>query len=95
MTSKKYILLLLAVLSLTIISWDYTCGHTLDQLAAREYCPLCDTFKSAKIIILVLFVVIFLGIIPSVLCLIRDIIQFVPPLHHATVIPDRAPPVTI
>ena len=91
---RKIILIILAVLSLFIISLDYTCGHSLEELALRVYCPLCDTFKSAKLVILILFIIVFIGIIPVLCCFVRDHICIVPSLYRVTVTPDRAPPAT-
>jgi len=90
---RKIILIMLAALSLFIISLDYTCGHSLEELALREYCPLCDTFKSAKIVILILFIIVFIGIIPVICCFAREYVCIIPSLHLIAVTPNRAPPV--
>lgn len=49
----KYIKLLFVVVSLlaiVYIGYDYTCGHMNENLFNHEYCQICDSYGTAGIV---------------------------------------------
>jgi len=91
--NKRLFLLFLAVLALSIISLDYTHGHTLNEEINLEYCPICDAFQSTEIGVLLLYIVILIGFVPILCYPVRDSNPLVPSLFCSSISPDRAPPV--
>ena len=92
MSYRRIILLILAVVVLGIISWDYTSGHTFEEMLHPMYCPVCAAFVSVEIGVLLLMVLILVDFVPVVCCRVVDIGVFVPALTYSSVSPDRAPP---
>lgn len=46
---RKIVLLVsivLALTAITVISWDYTCGHMDQNPAIPNHCPLCTAYAS-------------------------------------------------
>ncbi len=95
MNRRNIIIFILALIALAVISWDYTSGHSLENILRFEYCPVCDVFKSAAMGIILLFLLVFLGLLP--------VFRFsyssggLIPLHrfNSSVISDRAPPFSL
>ncbi len=85
--------LLLSLLSLFVVGYDFTCGHTFDEVMSLEYCPVCDAFHSADkvavflIDLLLVGSVVFLGI-ASIYC------TLFPSDLYLTLFALRAPPVS-
>jgi len=86
------LLILFALVALSVISWDYTSGHTLEDLANPEYCPICAAFQSVEIGVLLVCIIILLGFVPTLYCVIRETVLFIPSLFAISIAPNRAPP---
>ncbi len=86
-------MLVLAILSLAILSWDYTCGHTFEDMISLEYCPFCQSFQSAEIGVLLVFILVLLGFVSVIGRLVVSSNSLLPLFCVFSVIPNRAPPV--
>lgn len=66
MNIRKLLVLIIALLALVIIAWDYTSAHTLEQLVDPGfYCAICDAFHAALAGVILLYILILLGLIPA------------------------------
>ena len=89
--TRKSIIILLAIISIAIISWDYTSGHTLEDMVEQEFCPICSSFQSVELGVLFLAIILFLGLV-TVCCYFTRDNFYTPSLLFVTIAPDRAPP---
>lgn len=95
MTFSKILLFGLVVFSLAVISWDYTCGHSFEDLINLEYCPFCDSFQSVEIGVLIVYILILLGLVPLIGTFAISAYSFIPSFCIAFIIPNRAPPASL
>ncbi len=89
---KKILIFILALLALTVISLDYTSGHSVDDIVNMVYCPICDSFKSVKTGIVLLYILILIGLVPVIALYLRENTTRLTSLILTAVIPNRAPP---
>ncbi|MCE5249717.1 hypothetical protein LLG96_05800 [bacterium] len=85
-------MLFIAVLSLCIISWDYTYRHTFEDVVNNVYCPICDSFLSLELGPLLLYILVLLGFIRIPCCFISIFYFFPHSQFSITISPNRAPP---
>ncbi len=85
----------MVVFSLAVISWDYACGHSFEDLINLEYCPFCDSFQSAEIGVLLVFFLVLLGFVPVTGILVILPNSFIPLSCIISIIPNRAPPASL
>ena len=91
---RDILLLLLAIIALTVISWDYTSGHTIDDIVNQTYCPICDAFQSTELGVLLLYIVMLIGLVPVLCFFMGDNTLFIPSLVQVSITPSRAPPLS-
>ncbi|MCD6307638.1 MAG: hypothetical protein J7M24_01435 [Candidatus Latescibacteria bacterium] len=95
MKKRNLLLILLALVALSVISWDYTSGHTLKDIGNPEYCPICDAFQSVVIGVLLVYIIVLLGFVPTLYYVINETVSFVSSLFAISITPDRAPPASL
>lgn len=81
----------LALLALFVIGYDYISGHTIDEILGLEYCPVCDTFRSAGKVFLIFFALLLQGMIVLLGFAHVRTVALSNPLHE-TLFALRAPP---
>jgi len=64
--SSRIVLLLLAILALFVIIYDYEFGHLGEDALHPEWCPLCYSFHSTELGHLFTVFLLFVGILPLV-----------------------------
>lgn len=61
--SSRIVLLLLAILALFVIMYDYEFGHLGEDALQSEWCPLCSSFHSTELGHNVAVFLLFVGIL--------------------------------
>ena len=96
MTIRNLLVLTIALMALSIIAWDYTCGHSLEDMVDPEfYCTICDAFQAALTGVILLYILILLGLIPVMQRLSPANVVDPPTLFDPSARSYRAPPSTI
>ena len=65
MNPRKYILLLLVILTLFIVAYDYTTGHSRNDIVTVTTCPLCVAFMSTMAGCTLVCILMLLGLIDA------------------------------
>ena len=60
----RTLFILLSLLALFVIGFDYVCGHMEENPFLPDTCPICASFHSTELGYLLIFLLMFLGILP-------------------------------
>ena len=61
--SSRIVFLLLAILALFVVTYDYEFGHLGEDLLHPEWCPICYVFHSTELGHLFAVFLLFVGIL--------------------------------
>ena len=89
--STRAILLLLSLLAVFIIVYDYEFGHLGEDLLNPEWCPICYSLKSTELGHLLVVYLLFVGIL-SLLGFISLTLSFNVSSTEVSFSSPRAPP---
>jgi hypothetical protein len=87
------IFIILALIALTIILVDYTCGHMHENPLESNGCPLCQAHQSSEVGFCSILFYISLGFILTGI-LLNTVEWVIPSLFFLRNITHRAPPYT-
>ncbi|MBN1292759.1 MAG: hypothetical protein JXB48_13040 [Candidatus Latescibacteria bacterium] len=62
-TFRKILILLMSLLALFVILYDYEYGHLGENVLNPEWCPLCESIQSTELGHLFMVYLLFVGIL--------------------------------